>query len=205
MPLSIVSAMKAITALRQGAEAVGHIGAPSSPRQGAKVFHLSPSGAEVAHGDADANVQPTAAGVAPVPVATLYSHPLLKDWLGRDYRQAGYDAGRASPNHEALSHDLNALSTSFEILCLKLDADLRARIALAEQRALDTGPTSPLTAASLTQTMTRLRADIEEVAKQRQAGRNGDPGWCAEAKANFVAGFHRAMQESAIVGYYLRY
>ena len=49
MPLSIVSAMKAITALRQGAEAVGHIGAPSSPRQGAKVFHLSPSGAEVAH------------------------------------------------------------------------------------------------------------------------------------------------------------
>lgn len=205
MALSILAAVKALNAFRQGADAVRHIGAPTVPRQGANVFHLPTSGADLAHGEAGVNAQPTAAGVAPVPVATLYSHALLKDWLGRDYRKAGYDAGAEAPNHESLSHELEALNTSFEILLLKLDSDLRARIAVAEQRALDTGPTSPRTSESLNQTMTRLRADIEEVARQRHAARNGETGWFANAKAIYVAGFHRAMQESAIVGYYLRY
>jgi hypothetical protein len=206
MALSIMSAAKALSALRHGAEAVRHLTTPTGPRQGAQVFALPTSVGEL-HGDADAIARPTAAvndPQPPTPVETLYDHPRLSAWLNFDFRQAGYAAGVAWPDHEGLEHELKTLRSRFENLLSYLEADLAARIAQAEQRVADLGHASPLASARAKATIARLRADVEEVGRQRLAGRSNDTGWLLEAIASFVAGYSRALKEATQANYFLR-
>ncbi|MFM7350118.1 MAG: hypothetical protein ACKO01_11640 [Erythrobacter sp.] len=207
MALSILAAVKALNAFRQGADAVRHIGAPTVPRQGAQVFALPTSVGELPHGDADAIARPPAAGnhpQPPTPVETLYDHPRLNGWLRHDHRQAGYQAGLASPDHESLDHEIKILQFRFGNLLLQLEADVNARIGQAERRVSELGPVSPIASTRIKATIARLGADLAEIARQRQVGRSDETGWLGEAKASFIAGFNRALKESAETTKFLR-